>query len=149
MPRKILGTETLNGGNGVLEPTGTDRGEAFVKILVDYMRQYATHTHNGSDSLSATLPQGSTAVSTDAPTSSTDALGRTFYAYSVTVPNTDINTSRPVQLYYKIDTDADVIDNWKQLHCDYYLTEVQVGDKPLKVNITGLTKGNYHIKAIL
>lgn len=149
MPRKILGTESLNNGNGILEPTGTDRGEGFTKTIVEFMRILATHTHNGDNSLYATLPNGSAGYSSTTPAESTDALGRKFYAYTVIVPNTAIDTIRSISLFSKATTDADILENWKALHCDYHLTEQVAAPNNLVVNITGLTKDNLDIKAVI
>ena len=55
MSKTIVGTENLNNGE-YLEATGSDNGAQFSAIVSDFMRRIATHTHNGNDSLGATLP---------------------------------------------------------------------------------------------
>ena len=149
MPRIISGTKTLNSGNGVLEPTGTDRGDEFTKIIIDFMRQYAVHTHNGSDSLTATLPNRAIGYSySQVPVETTDALGRVFYSYEITVPDTNIETIGSVDLYYS-DSLTPTISDWKSLHCDYYITEQVALPNNMVIHITGLTKQLTSIKVIL
>ena len=141
MAKDIPNTSDLT--NGAYEqPTGVDNGPAFSKIVTDFMKRMATHTHTGADSKAASLPQKISEIFLASTLTFTQDSSSKRYSTVLVFSSIDISNNN-AQFYYKETADASVESSWIR----FYPSELRAYDGT-SITLQGLSRNDIDIRVI-